>query len=319
MKNLAFLGTGKIALEYAKIIKNLGFNISYASSSSQNSKSWKKFKRINPKVKYMSSKQIINHKKIDYIFSLLPYIKQIEYFPKLISSKKNMFIEKPFFHNSKKFDKLIRKNKKNLKNKYISFNRRFYDVVKILKNRIKKRDIKFIRVNINENFTQKTLNKSLRFKKLLPYFGSSSHIIDLLFYLFEKITFLKNFSKQDNKNYPTSYVLLKIHRNIPIFLFIEKNVPLKNGIEVIFKDNSIWSLTPIEKLQIFKGYKITKNKDKRQNYLNYEQRLVYEKKEKSDYKPGLKKSIQYFLKSKKYNQNFSKYHKYLKLYEKIFN
>ena len=46
---------------------------------------------------------------------------------------------------------------------------------------------------------------------------------------------------------------------------------------------------------------------------------VYEKKEKSDYKPGLKKSIQYFLKSKKYNQNFSKYHKYLKLYEKIFN
>ena len=42
MKTIGLLGSGRIALEYAKVIKNLGYKIDFASSSSQNSKSWKK-------------------------------------------------------------------------------------------------------------------------------------------------------------------------------------------------------------------------------------------------------------------------------------
>ena len=56
----------------------------------------------------------------------------------------------------------------------------------ILKKRVnRKDDIKLIRVNISENFSKKTLNKSYKFKKNFPYFGSSSHMIDLVFYLFK--------------------------------------------------------------------------------------------------------------------------------------
>ena len=36
MKSVAFLGTGKIALEYSAIIKKLGYFVEYASSSSDN-------------------------------------------------------------------------------------------------------------------------------------------------------------------------------------------------------------------------------------------------------------------------------------------
>ena len=319
MKSIAFLGSGKIALEYSKIIKKLGYFVEYASSSSENSKSWKKFKRENPKVKFMPTNKIIDDKKINKIFALLPYIKQMEYFPKFLKSKKNIFIEKPFSSNSKKFSKLLIQNKSNLKNKYISFNRRFYEVVNILKKRIEKKDIKFIRVNINENFTKKTLNKNRTYKRLFPYFGSSSHIIDLLFYLFKVITFEKNLINKKTHEYPSRYVLLRTFKNIPIFLFIEKDAPLKNGIEIIFQDNSLWSLSPIEKLQVYKGYKITKNQGRQLNYLNYEQNLVFEKKEKSNYKPGLKKTINYFLKKNSYNQDFKENLKYLKIYEKIFN
>ena len=53
MKSIAFLGTGKIALEYSKIIQRLGYKVLFASSSSENSKSWKKFISKNPKVKFM--------------------------------------------------------------------------------------------------------------------------------------------------------------------------------------------------------------------------------------------------------------------------
>ena len=62
----------------------------------------------------------------------------------------------------------------------------------ILKKRLKKKNtIKLIRVNISENFSQKTIKKSIRFKKNFPYFGSSSHILDLLFYFFKNIRYEK--------------------------------------------------------------------------------------------------------------------------------
>jgi len=318
MKSVAFLGTGKIALEYSAIIKKLGYFVEYASSSSDKSKSWRKFKSKNPNVKYLSTKEILNDKRINKIFALLPYLKQMEYFPKFLESKKSIFIEKPFSHNSQKFNRLLIKNKKNLKNKYISFNRRFYEVVNFLKKRLSKKDIKFVRVNINENFTQKTKTKSKNYKKLFPYFGSSSHIIDLLFYLFKEINFDKCFNSKKNYEYPSKYVLLRTYNNTPIFLFVEKDAPLKNGIEIVFKDNSLWSLSPIEKLQVYKGYKIKKNRGRQFKYLNYEQKLVFEKKERSNYKPGLEKTINFFLKKNKYNHNFMENLKYLKIYEKIF-
>lgn len=319
MKTIGLLGSGRVALEYAKVIKNLGYNIHFASSSSQRSKSWKKFKRENPKVKYMSTNLIIKNKKINYIFSFLPYLKQINYFPRLLNSQKNIFFEKPFFNDAKKFKKLIFNNKGNLKNKYISFNRRFYEVVNILKKRLKKKGkIKLIRVNISENFSKKTLYKSNKFKKNFPYFGSSSHILDLLFYLFKNIKYEKNYSQINNNYFPSRYVVLKCNKVTPIFLFIEKNAPLKNGIEVIFDDDTIWSLSPIERIRVFKGYKIKRLNQKNLNYLKYEQKIIYEKQEKSNFKPGLKKTVQNFLQNNSYKINFKEHLNYLKLYEKIF-
>lgn len=319
MKTIGLLGSGRIALEYAKVIKNLGYKIDFASSSSQNSKSWKKFKRENPSVKYMETDSIIKDKKIDYIFSLLPHLKQIDYLPKLLNSEKNIFFEKPFFNNSKKFEKLIVKNKKNLKNKCLSFNRRFYEVVNILKKRLKKKNnIKLVRVNISENFSKKTLNKSSKFKRNFPYFGSSSHILDLLFYFFKNIRFEKNYAQINKNYYPSRYVILKCNKQTPIFLFIEKNAPLKNGIEVIFNDDTIWSLAPIERIRVYKGYRIKNSKKRNYNYLNYEQKMIFEKREKSYFKPGLKEAAQKFLKKNDYKINFKEYLDYLKLYEKIF-
>ena len=68
-----------------------------------------------------------------------------------------------------------------------------------------------------------------------------------------------------------------------------------------------------EKVEVVK-----KSNHKNINYLNYEQKLIYEKQEKSYFKPGLKETVQNFLKKKNYKINFREYLDYLKLYEKIF-
>lgn len=48
------------------------------------------------------------------------------------------------------------------------------------------------------------------------------------------------------------------------------------------------------------------------------QKIIYEKQEKSYFKPGLKRTVQNFLKKNDYKINFKEYLDYLKLYEKIF-
>ena len=92
------------------------------------------------------------------------------------------------------------------------------------------------------------------------------HILLIFFYLFLN-HFEKCLNSKKNYEYPSKYVLLRTFKNTPIFLFVEKDAPLKNGIEIVFKDNSLWSLSPIEKLQVYKGYKVKKNKGRQFNIL----------------------------------------------------
>ena len=55
-------------------------------------------------------------------------------------------------------------------------------------------------------------------------------------------------------DFPSSYKVFTANKK-KIFIFIEKDVPLKNGIEVAFKDETLWILSPIETLQFLKGIK----------------------------------------------------------------
>ena len=103
MKTIGLLGSGRVALEYAKVIKKkLAIKLILHPLLHKIQKSWKKFKKENPDVKYLKTDSIINNKKINYIFSLLPHLKQIDYFPKTSLFQKNICFEKPFFNDSKK-------------------------------------------------------------------------------------------------------------------------------------------------------------------------------------------------------------------------
>ena len=90
-------------------------------------------------------------------------------------------------------------------------------------------------------------------------------MIDLLFYLFKNIRYEKNYAKINSKNYPSRHIILKCNKGTPIFLFIEKNAPLKNGIEIVFDDDTIWSLAPIERIRVYKGYDVKKSNHKNIN------------------------------------------------------
>ena len=317
-KYICILGAGKMGLEYSNILRSKNYKIYAASSSSKRSKSWILFKKKNPNTIYLNNDEILRNSECNYIISCLPHLLQVDYFPKLLKSNKRILIEKPFSLNSNLYKKIIKKNSKNIKNKFLGFNRREYETVKLLKNRIKKNDIKYVDVKINENTKKKSSYNNKKFKKYFPYYGSSSHIIDLLFYLFRDLKVKNKWHNWSGKaSYPSVYSVLETKNKIPIFLFIEKDASLKIGIDIVFEDNTLWSLSPIEKLTVYKGYNISKI-SKKNRYLKYAQKIIYEKFENPKQKPGFQNQIVNFVENRMKKTNFHQYYNYLKFYEKIF-
>ena len=169
-KKIAILGSGKLALEYSKILRKHDISIYACSSSSKKSKSWLKFRKENRSTIFMSNEEILKSDKFTHIISCLPHLLQKKYFERLLKSKKNILIEKPFSFSSLKYKKLIKRNKKKLKNKYLAFNRRFYETVNILKKRIEKNDIKYVEVKISENFKNIFHTTDLHLISLICFF-----------------------------------------------------------------------------------------------------------------------------------------------------
>ena len=143
----------------------------------------KLFKKKFPSTNFASIDQILNSKNVDRVITCLPLDEQKKFCEKILSSKKPILIEKPLHNNDKLLKKIFDNKKVFLKNKAVAYNRRNYEVVKMIKNKIKLKKIKLVEVNISENidYLKKKYKKNLL--KNFLHVGSSSHIFDLMYYL----------------------------------------------------------------------------------------------------------------------------------------
>ena len=292
--NFAIIGCGSVSIDHAKAIKKLGHNVSFGSTKKKNSKNWKLFKKKFPSTKFASMNEILHNNNIDRVISCLPLDEQKKYCQKILSSKKPILIEKPLHDDDRALNKIFKKKNTFLYNKAIAYNRRNYELVKKIKKNIKSKKIKLVEVNISENinYLKKKYNKNL-IKKFL-HIGSSSHIIDLLFYLFGD---LQIFKKWINKTSISLVLLTK--KNFPIFVKINPSDPENPSIKIRFVDDYMWQLSPIECLKVYKGNKIVKANN---NFFrkNYVPNLVFTKDEQKNMRPGFFNQMKNFA-----NQNFN--------------
>ena len=290
--NFAIIGCGSVSIDHAISIKKLGHKIIYGSTKSEDSASWKFFKKKFPSTQFLTIEEILKNKNIDRIVSCLPLNEQVKYCKRLLSSKKPILIEKPLHFNYKNLKKIINNKNIFLKNKVIAYNRRNYEVVSILKNKIKKSKIKSVEVNISENY--EILNKKYnhKLKKFFLHVGSSSHIIDLLFFLFGDLKILRRWSYK-NKKLNSIFLLLSTRKNFPIFVKINSMDPENASIKIRFYDDTLWSLSPIEQLNVYKGYKIKKSNKNffRKEYIS---NLRSNYRESNNLRPGFLSQIKKF-------------------------
>lgn len=312
----AIIGCGSVAIDHAIAIKKLGHEIVYGSTKNKHSPNWKLFKKKFPLVKFLETEKILENKAVDRIVSCLPIDEQIKYCEKLLSSKKPILIEKPLHINNKELKKILITKKIFLKNKAIAYNRRNYEVVSILKNKIEKNLIKSVDINISENYDILKKKYKKKISKLFLHVGSSSHIVDLAFFLFGDLRILNKWAHSEKKLKSIS-LLLRAKKNFPLFVKINSQDPEIASIKVRFFDNTLWSLSPIEQLSIYKGNKKIKSKD---NFFGkeYEPILKYNYKENKKLRPGFLKQMKNFA-----NLNFKELArpqcslKLIKLFEEI--
>ena len=297
--NFAIIGCGSVSIDHANAIKKLGHKILFGSTKKKNSLNWKLFKKKFPSTKFLKIDKILDNKEVDRIVSCLPLEEQKKYCKKILCSNKPILIEKPLHDNFIKLNKILKNPHAQLHNKVIGYNRRSYKTVEILKNKIKKSKINSIEVNISENYKFLKNKYKKKINNIFLHVGSSSHIIDLICHLLGdlKILYKWIFKK---KGINSIAILLRAKEKFPIFLNINSSDPDKIGLKIRFSDNSLWKLSPIEELNVYKGFKIKKTN---KNFFKrkYVPKLQFCYKEKKNLRPGFLMQMKNFA-----NKNFNK-------------
>ncbi len=247
---LAIIGCGNIAKFHIKSFKKLGVNFSHCASSF-NSKTLSKF------AKKHDIKNIWNDPfklaKASIHWDGLVLSPKTEAIPELldilIRQKKPILVEKPVSIGTK-YLKKFRTSRNNLVQ--VAYNRRFYptilrakEFIDHSKNQILCKMILPEKVNNNKNLL----------KKFSKIFENSSHGIDLLHFLFGKLT-IKHVSKINFNSLDSGRaVILSNGKNHTCILIINSNSPDNFSIE-LEDGNQRLLIQPFERLQIFQGIKI---------------------------------------------------------------
>ena len=252
---VSLIGTSRITEHHIKAAKKSGFLIYSISSSRKNSKHLKSIaKKNNIKKIFYSYKKCIassNLKKnISYIVTCkLSDNRKI--LDELLKYKKKILIEKPVFLNYKNF-KGMGKYSNFI---FVGYNRVFYNVIKTLKNKLN------LKKKTNVICTVPEINKR-------NISINSCHIFSIIMYLFgsPKIVNISRNSKYINAKL--------ISKNSDINLFFNFNASENFEIK-FFNNQKIFKLCPIEKLSIYKGFKIINLNGMRK----YFPKIIYEQKE----------------------------------------
>ncbi len=194
-KKLIFgiVGYGSIGKVHAKILKELGYKYFIYDPNFIKNKDYLPLKMLNQKCNTM----IISSPNDTHL-------KYLNYFS---DKNKHIFIEKPFSHEIKKTNKVIKIYEKNKKIIGVNYNLRTRKCIKFLKHIINKTKkiywANFVmssnvlnwrdKYNFKKNYTHKRKGGGIVF--------DSIHEIDLNTFLFKKINFINSFSKNHNKKY----------------------------------------------------------------------------------------------------------------------
>ena len=267
MENLSIIGTSNIIIQHLKAIKKTKLNLISIYSTRKNiSKISKIAKQYKIKKIFLEFDKFLEYaNSLNSHFLIAPRIRDNEkILHKVISKtyKTKIFIEKPIFTKSIKFE-LLKKNNSRI---FVGYNRCFYKNVEYLKS------LNFKNAVIQVNCTENSISEIRT---------NTCHLISILIYLFGKIKLISRY--RDNR---MIYCSFKDKNNNLINITIYFNVLINFSINFYLKNKLRIELSPIEQIKIYD--KIIKKNSK--YYLNIKKNFN----ENTKIKPGFLKQIKTF-------------------------
>ena len=285
-KSIGFIGCGETAHFHAQALSALGVNIKCVFAYHKNSNNIKDFaKEFNIHNKYYDIDEMLSSEELDALWIIIPWNMNHEILKRVRKYDIPIFVEKPIACSNKEIDEL-NKIYKNFKPHFqVGFNRRFYNFIPMLKEQLKKEDIKSIIIEAPESSSEDSaFNNNM-------IHANTSHLIDLVYYLFNSLRVEKTFIK-DNMNYTA---VLSLKGNVPVHFISSWNIHSNFSIKINSK-NRIFHLKPIEKLTIYNSMEV-KNLSSSNNIRSYVPVIESVHYCDPDFKPGFLNQAKYFLES----------------------
>jgi hypothetical protein len=306
----ALIGCGKIAQCHADVIKHLGHNIEVVVARPDSANIEGFVEKYSVGKKLYGVEGFLKHRDelcIDCILVCTPWDVTEGVLRRLLPLGKPIMSEKPAVLSSAGLKHLKEKNE--LKNLFVAYNRRFYDFVPHLKKLI---DIETcICADILSAEPCETIMKTQGAKvcKYMLYFYTS-HIIDLMHYLFIEVDIKNVVSIGNRKKKSWVCELYSAKRKCPIQLKILMDCPQNSYFKIFFEEKVI-EMCPFEKMVVYNKLERKGNKGR----AIYTPGVETEWYTDDAFKPGFLQQMKYFIENFVYRKNSSLEH--IKQLEKV--
>ena len=256
---LGIIGTGSVALDHAQVAEALGAKVAAGSTRTLASPRWAAFQAAHPDCEFDPEPEAMADRgDIDAIVLCLPWKVQDAWLDWGLSRQKPVLIEKPIALHAQDLHAGLARSGDTLSNKLVGYNRRYYETVARLKERLAQGGLRAADITISEEIS----GLVKRHGEDVPLYSmehSSCHLIDVAISLFGGLSVVhmtRHAEKRGGIHFDCYNGMLETPGGVPVGFFNNANDPSRVGIRCKFDDRTFWCLTPTEILTVYDGYDI---------------------------------------------------------------
>lgn len=293
---VGFLGVGSVARYHAAVLQALGHIVCVGCATSAGSPRWREFRSVATQARYEhNGHALLEDPDTDAVVACLPWNVTETWLPELLTTPKPVLLEKPAALSSEALSRAMAQNDTRLDNKFIGFNRRFYQTVQKLKDRVCQGGAKSVEITISETvaglaatYGQEIIDHTLVY--------SSCHTLDTAVYILGPLQPVKMYGFQESgysRPFRSFAGLLETTYGTPVFLTIMADNPAPIGLRIFFDDQTTWHLSPLERLIAYHEYALVEPTTG-VNIRRYIPKPFLEINEDASFKPGFLRQMQAF-------------------------
>ncbi|MDP6781756.1 MAG: Gfo/Idh/MocA family oxidoreductase [Alphaproteobacteria bacterium] len=300
IKRLGFLGAGPMARAHGAAAVALGAEIAAVCTAREDSPNWDEFKKITPHARHMTDGEaLFADDAVDAVVACLPWDVMPQWAVRLMETPKPVLMEKPIGFDADEARVQAEAVTATLGNKLVGYNRRFYETVIRLRERVEQGGLKAVRVVISES-VESQIERHGRdiVAHLVP--SCSAHTLDLMVHIFGPLhpVALAPFPEKGKAAPFVSFNgVLATAENVPVTFSLNADDPANTGMRCLFDDDTAWELSPLETLTVYKGLDI-EPPTSQENIRRYSPQVEARHGVDASIKPGCRDQMAAFLSGK---------------------